>query len=54
MANFTNMITAAVGAIVISTAFVGAAIGPATTAGKAPAAFSQVAQISPSDQAVRA
>ena len=54
MANFTSMITAAVGAIVISTAFVGAAVGPATTAGKAPATFSQVAQNSPSDQAVRA
>ena len=54
MANFTNIVTAAVGAVVISTAFVGAAVGPATTAGKAPAVYSQVAQLSTSDRAVRA
>ena len=54
MANFTNIVTAAVGAVVISTAFVGAAVGPATTAGKVPAVSSQVAQVSTSDRAVRA
>jgi hypothetical protein len=39
MANVSNIITAAVGAIVISTACVSAAVVPATTAGKAPASY---------------
>ena len=54
MANFTNIVTAAVGAVVLSTAFVGAAVGPAATAGKPPVAYSQVAQAPASGQAVRA
>lgn len=55
MANFTNIVTAAVGAVVISTAFVGAAVGPATTAGRAPASFQVAAvEIPVSGQAVRA
>jgi hypothetical protein len=54
MANFTSIVTAAVGAVVISTAFVGAAVGPAATAGKAPAATYVAASIAPSSQAVRA
>jgi len=54
MANFTNIITAAAAAIVISTACIGAAVGPATTAGQSPMAYSQVAQVSATDQADRA
>lgn len=42
MANFTNIsrsVTAAVGALVISTAFVAAAIGPAAAAGQSGTAY---------------
>jgi hypothetical protein len=34
--NFTRTVTAAVGALVLSTLFVTAAVGPAATAGNAP------------------
>lgn len=43
MANISNIITAAVGAIVISTACVGAAVGPAATTANQPAATNYTA-----------
>ena len=50
MANFTNIITAAVAAIVISTACVGAAVGPAASTSRQPVATYNVASASTSAQ----
>ncbi|MGZ8313273.1 MAG: hypothetical protein ACXWUP_12390 [Allosphingosinicella sp.] len=54
MASISNILTAAVGALVLSTAFVTAAVGPATTAGTAPAASYAVASVTTSSQATLA
>ena len=50
MANISNIITAAVGALVISTACVSAAVAPATNAGTQPAASYTMASASTSAQ----
>ena len=53
MVNFTNfneILTAAVGALVISTACVSAAVGPATSAGQASTSYA-AATVTPSGQA---
>ena len=53
MVNFTNfqqIVTAAVGALVISTACVAAAVGPATSAGQGTASYA-AAQVTTSAQA---
>ena len=54
MANFTNIqrsATAAVGALIISTAFIFAAVGPAAVAAQSPAATYAAAQLPVSVQA---
>ena len=48
---FKNIVTAAVGALVISTACIAAAVGPAATAGQAPATAYAAAANSASAQA---
>ena len=47
---FKNIVTAAVGALVISTACIAAAVGPAASANPTPVAYAAV-QASPSAQA---